>query len=613
MHLLARGVERRADPGRDQQRPGPAQRQARRRGGRGGDRRRVRARPAVHPGRRDHQGGVGDDRTRRRRPNDAAGYFELGEPIADTKAPGGPIETALGDPRVRGADRQPGQPPPAVDHRGRHRAGRRVGRGHPGRGRLRGEVVLLPGLPAPGALDRRAGRDQRGQELQGRRRLGAPAVLRHHQGRRLPLPGVQRVPAGRGEPEHHRPVRGPGCAVRPGVRRAAGQPLVRRGAGLAHVLRPRADRPAAAARRLPGPGTPGRGGHGALLHPPRDARADRGRRPGPRDHRPGHGHRRDRDLLRRRGGARLRRLRQRVLPVHQRDGLQRHRDLAGAPQGRLHGQPLLHPDPPDLHPGHRRPPVEADADERVAAQRRPDLGAAEGGRLRQGPARDRRGGPRLLPGADLPRLRQPGPPRHRLPAGQEHVRRGPRRRPRGRRRAPRRLPGLHRRHRTARPAGDRGQVRQPLRHVRPDHRRGPVPGPDADLPGRALRDGRAVGGLRPAVHDPRTVRHRRGELLRPRREPARRLGADAGPGRRLLRAVQHDPRLPGRRPVREGPRGPSGGASRPSSRCASRIEQAAGGGRHPQRRLLPPRARPHHVGVLRHGTHRRRACARRST
>ena len=29
---------------------------------------------------------------------------------------------------------------------------------------------------------------------------------------------------------------------------------------------------------------------------------------------------------------------------------------------------------------------------------------------------------------------------------------------------------------------------------------------------------------------------RRGQLLRPRRQPARRLGADAGPGRRLLRA-----------------------------------------------------------------------------
>ena len=99
----------------------------------------------------------------------------------------------------------------------------------------------------------------------------------------------------------------------------------------------------------------------------------------------------------------------------------------------------------------------------------------QGGGRGQGPARDPRAGPGLLPGADLPGLRQPGPPRHRLPAGQEHVRRGPRRRARGRRRAPRRLPGLHRGHRAARPAGDRGQVRQPLRHVRPDHRRGPLP------------------------------------------------------------------------------------------------------------------------------------------
>ena len=48
----------------------------------------------------------------------------------------------------------------------------------------------------------------------------------------------------------------------------------------------------------------------------------------------------------------------------------------------------------------------------------------------EGPAGDPRGGPRLLPGADLPGVRQPGPPRHRLPPGQEHVRRGPRRRAR---------------------------------------------------------------------------------------------------------------------------------------------------------------------------------------
>ena len=64
------------------------------------------------------------------------------------------------------------------------------------------------------------------------------------------------------------------------------------------------------------------------------------------------------------------------------------------------------------------------------------------GGLREGPARHPRGGPRLLPGADLPLLRQPGPPRHRLARGQERLRRGPRRRPRGRRRTPRRLPRL---------------------------------------------------------------------------------------------------------------------------------------------------------------------------
>ena len=39
--------------------------------------------------------------------------------------------------------------------------------------------------------------------------------------------------------------------------------------------------------------------------------------------------------------------------------------------------PCLHADPPDLHPAVGRLPVEADADERVAAQRRPDLGPAD--------------------------------------------------------------------------------------------------------------------------------------------------------------------------------------------------------------------------------------------
>lgn len=74
--------------------------------------------------------------------------------------------------------------------------------------------------------------------------------------------------------------------------------------------------------------------------------------------------------------------------------------------------------------------------------------------------------------------------------------------------------------------------------------------------GRALHDGRALGRLRPAVQHPRPVRDRRGELLRPRREPARRVRADAGPGGRLLRAAEHARQLPGVRAVPEGRREP---------------------------------------------------------
>ncbi len=57
--------------------------------------------------------------------------------------------------------------------------------------------------------------------------------------------------------------------------------------------------------------------------------------------------------------------------------------------------------------------------------------------------RDPRGRARLLPGAHLPVLRQPGAPRHRLPRRQERLRRGPGRRPR----RTGRLPRLRRRHR----------------------------------------------------------------------------------------------------------------------------------------------------------------------
>ncbi len=55
-------------------------------------------------------------------------------------------------------------------------------------------------------------------------------------------------------------------------------------------------------------------------------------------------------VARRRGRARLRRLRQRVLPVHERQGLATSPRSGGRTAGRPVRQPLLHADPPDLHP-----------------------------------------------------------------------------------------------------------------------------------------------------------------------------------------------------------------------------------------------------------------------
>src|ERR1017187_8316495 len=47
-------------------------------------------------------------------------------------------------------------------------------------------------------------------------------------------------------------MRRAGRAVRPRIRRAAGEPLLWRGAGFTHVLRPRSDGTATAARCVPG-------------------------------------------------------------------------------------------------------------------------------------------------------------------------------------------------------------------------------------------------------------------------------------------------------------------------------------------------------------------------
>ena len=69
------------------------------------------------------------------------------------------------------------------------------------------------------------------------------------------------------------------------------EPLLRRRAGLAHLLRPRPDGAAAPPRRLPGPRAADRPRRGEDVHAPRDARARRRRRPGPRHRDARHGDR----------------------------------------------------------------------------------------------------------------------------------------------------------------------------------------------------------------------------------------------------------------------------------------------------------------------------------
>ena len=186
------------------------------------------------------------------------------------ESPRGRPRREVGQPQVRDQARQPGEQAALRHHRRRHRARRRVGGRVARRARIQREGHHLPRLAPPRALDRRAGRHQRGEELQERRRQHLPALLRHDQGRRLPRTRRQRVPARAGVGRHHRPVRRAGRAVRARVRRAARQPLLRRRAGVAHVLRAWPDRPATAARCLPGADAPGaRGRRSSCTRGPR--------------------------------------------------------------------------------------------------------------------------------------------------------------------------------------------------------------------------------------------------------------------------------------------------------------------------------------------------------
>ena len=169
-------------------------------------------------------------------------------------------------------------------------------------------------------------------------------------------------------------------------------------------------------------------------------------------------------------------------------------------RGALFANPCFTQIHPTCIPVSRRVPVEAHPDERIAAQRRPHLGAAEEGR--QAVARARSPKPSATTTwSAVPELRQPGAARRGLAQRQGGLRRRPRR---GRERAGR-LPGFPRRHPAAGRARHQGALRQPVRHVRAHHRRESLQGADADLPGHPLHDGRPVGGLQPDEHHPRAV------------------------------------------------------------------------------------------------------------
>ncbi len=161
----------------------------------------------------------------------------------------------------------------------------------------------------------------------------------------------------------------------------------------------------------------------------RDARPGSRRRRGARHHHAQPGHRRARALRGRHRAALHRRLRQRLLPVDQCREQQRNGSVALRQTGRLHGQPMLRPDPPDLHSAKRRVPGQAHLDEREPAQRRPGVGAGKEGRLALSSA-DSGERTRLFPREEVPELREPGSARRRLP--QREI--GLRRRARGRRR-----------------------------------------------------------------------------------------------------------------------------------------------------------------------------------
>ncbi len=193
------------------------------------------------------------------------------------------------------------------------------------------------------------------------------------------------------------------------------------------------------------------------------------------------------------------------------------------------------------------------------------------GQGRHPPAeRDPRGRARLLPGAHLPVLRQPRPARHRLACREERLRRGPRRRAPADRASTWTSRTPSRGWASEKVAEKYGNLFEMYARITAED---PYEVPMRIYPAVHYTMGglwvdydlqTTIPGLF-AIGEANFSDH-----------GANRLGAsraDAGPGRRLLRAAVHDQRLPGPPPAARRPRRrPSGRrrgvASRPRSACS---------------------------------------------
>ncbi len=301
----------------------------------------------------------------------------------DSKSPARPDRNAVGPAPLRSEAGESGQQAQVHHHRGGHRAGRRRRRGHPGRAGLQRQVLLLPGF-ARGARTRIA--------AQG----GINAAKNYHNDGdsiyRLFYDTVKGGDFRAREANVYRlaqiSVNIIDQCVAQGVPFAReygglpGQPLLRRRAGFAHLLRARPDRPAAAARRLPGAGAADRRRARCAMFPRTemlDLVVIDGRARGivTRDLITG----KIEIALRRRRGARHRRLRQRlsISPP-----TPRARNATAIWRAHKRGALFANPCFTQIHP--TCIPVSGDyqsqahPDERIAAQRRPHLGAAQEGR-----------------------------------------------------------------------------------------------------------------------------------------------------------------------------------------------------------------------------------------